>query len=107
MTALSTLKAARELLGEGPHRWTQGWYAREGEGRPCGPYGSEPVCFCLAGVIKRYATDCDALSDAKKAVRRFMGHNGIGVWNDDPSRTYEDVLDLLDRAIAELGGAGA
>ena len=37
--------------------------------------------------------------EAQILLCRFVPYNGIMQWEQEPGRTHEDVLDLLDRAI--------
>ena len=50
--ALEDIKKARELLGEGPHRWTKHFYARTKEGGYSCYDNKDAYCFCAQGAIR-------------------------------------------------------
>ena len=125
-TAVENLKAARAWLGEGEHRWHQGWY------------GTDAVSGCDLDGTEFAETDPSEISSccALGALSRIVGGNpedgslGIDVFlyralehepkkpftfdavvqfNDNPNTTYPDILALYDRAIelAEQAEGGA
>ena len=100
-----TLRAARELLSK-PGTWTQGVMARDASGQKSqAPWSPHAVCWCLEGAIQRAsdATRFEARTatprDVLLAIEKEVGQKAAR-WNDDPSRTQEEVLALLDRMIA-------
>lgn len=102
MTTREVLVAARALIAT-PERWTKetsSWVRN----------GIE--CFCAIGAIGR-AVDHDhnapATEDVNDALRAAMpawfldrrtGRPSIVEFNDAPTTTHADVLQLFDRAIA-------
>lgn len=65
--------------------------------------------FCLAGALRYVAqddADCaqalEALVSENKFLKGLQPLNEIIFWNDDPRRTKEQVIDLIDRALASL-----
>lgn len=108
MTAVDLLKETRRLIDE--IGWTQGAYARDDRGAFADVEDPKAVCFCLSGAIRRARLNLDeaAYSDSATAATLFIAEAGPGrsipAWNDAPSRTKDDVLKTLDKAI-ELAGA--
>lgn len=89
MVDVNLLKAA-DLCAKG---WCQGAYARDENGKPCDI--SQGVSFCQGGArIKTYRE-----GDRQKFVLLPddfpFGHNVALVWNDDPKRTQDEVVDML------------
>jgi hypothetical protein len=101
MTTREILTNARALIAKG---WTQGHYARMASGYPCHENSQRAVSWCLVGAVCRAGEIYlrQAL-DAVEYLREIIGDPDlplIGNWNDAPGRTQEEVLALLDRAIA-------
>lgn len=102
---LDDLKAARALISE-PERWTKGVGARDWGGNCVTSDSKSAHSFCLDGAcfrttrgnaqVARYET----LSAAIQA--QFSGIQGrtFWCWNDLATTRHEDVLAVLDRAIA-------
>lgn len=109
MTVHDTLTRARALIAQ-PETWTQNAYARDSDGTPIVSNSPDAVCWCLTGAIYRvitpgsylgnpdYLAATDALSDALPA---HVTSEDLTVWNDTPRRTHQQILNLLDRAIAK------
>jgi hypothetical protein len=98
------LRDAAELLRT--RGWTQGYYARDTDSRWQDADSSDAACFCVMGAIMRVAgSDTDPRAAvAFGLVRRVIGSESIGVWNDAPGRTLAEVLTTLERAV-DLAGA--
>jgi hypothetical protein len=66
-------------------------------------------CWCISGAIDKAAPDYKpnglafaALFHALRADDFYLSSStNITEWNDTPGRTQEDVLALIDRAIAK------
>lgn len=98
-TETQVLQEARRLLVN--KGWTQHAYARDSNGYSAIVSGREPVCFCLSGAINQVSdTSVDADVLAKNRIMSFIDTN-IPSWNDKANRTKEEVIALLDRAIAD------
>ena len=111
-TELEHLRKMRELLAKG---WTQGAWARDGEGQDVFTDSETATCFCLAGASTRTRSGVqklipNALLRALDCVEpdlagRYDKSNDFTVrliivrWNDRPGRTQSEVLALIDRAI--------
>lgn len=79
-----------DFLEEDPSRWTQHEFARNSEGRSRSTQAEDTTCFCLTGLIMKFAAPwrnpvLDSLSN-------------IINWNDNPSRTVEEVIALFRKA---------
>lgn len=92
------LLKVRALIERG---WSQGSYARDGNGRSVDLGSWLAASFCLSGAIKHacwndYDAECqiDVLLDMPQ---------GIVCWNDAHIRTKQEVLDRIDAAIARAG----
>jgi hypothetical protein len=109
MSVAATLAEARKLIAQG---WTQGCYHDVDGG---------VNCYCLAGAVGAAEAASVKLTKGRAkfvfysrsksiaALSAFLGGMGSGAgavdlvteWNDTPGRTQEDVLGLIDRAIAK------
>jgi hypothetical protein len=105
VTAVRTvLRDAAELLRT--KGWTQGYYAKDADAYWRDADSKDAACFCTMGAIMRVAgSDVDPRATvAFGLVRRVIGSESIGVWNDAPGRTLAEVLTTLERAV-DLAGA--
>ena len=116
------LRAVRDLLTP-KGSWTQGSYARNFWGHACGVFEPSARCWCLEGAVTRVTGSCwgegsinvrrkgpyragEALIhhrelrelDALIVTDSYM--NSAPRFND--ASTYEQVLDVIDRAIAKV-----
>ena len=105
MSVAQVLTEARKLIAQG---WTQGAFYDGDDGSGC---------YCLAGAVVTVsipnlgALDAEACADSPgiRALSDCLGRRVYSVyaldrlteWNDTPGRTQEDVLALIDRAIAK------
>jgi len=123
-SAKDILVTAKSLLEE--KGWTQGYYARDIYNDRLAPWKQEAVCFCTVGALIRVSGELrfqiahgnetknlslfekqellDAI-DVQTSLARDYLFKGVGAvhtptWNDDPTRTKQDVLDAYDRGIA-------
>jgi hypothetical protein len=106
MTDLEILRAARELISDLAH-WCQGKLARDEDGVPCYPGSEDAEQWCAQGAHARFTRGnviSGPLWDFLNGVaRRGFGLSASGV-NDQLG--HAAVLELYDRAIAELELAG-
>lgn len=98
MTKLQTLKTARRLLAD------VGWCQFEIRHRD----SEEITAYCAIGALYA-ATNLEFNKDfrsAQRVLENLLPPNGIFrissvvMFNDDPDRTKDEILDLFDRAIA-------
>ena len=102
--ALEDIKKARELLGEGPHRWTKHFYARTKEGGYSFYDNNDAYCFCASGAIYRSANG--KIRRGERALNWFLSKanlpDGLSGFNDAETTTYENVLSLFDHVISSF-----
>jgi hypothetical protein len=85
--------------------WTQGAIARDAIGFSVPSLGHDAARWCTVGAISRAAPDgCDVYWVALDLLRNVVGTSAIEIWNDQPTRTKEDVLAAFDKAIALAEG---
>ena len=109
MSVAATLAEARKLIAQG---WTQGDFYSDEDGSGC---------YCLAGAVGAAEAASVNLpkgrvkfvfysrSKSVQALSDYLGGIARGAaavdlvtgWNDAPGRTQEEVLALIDRAIAK------
>ena len=97
MSVAATLAEARKLIAQG---WTQGKYKRVVDG---------VECWCISGAMGQSAPDYKPRDLAFAALFRALraddfylsSSTNLIEWNDAPGRTQEEVLALIDRAIAK------
>lgn len=98
--ATETIKAAREFLSD-PTRWHQGSYSNEN-------YSA----FCLLGTLEHVSVKLSMYDAEELIVEHLPGGveaftnehlRPIAAFNDDPATTHQDVLNLLDKTLADLG----
>jgi hypothetical protein len=100
------LRAASEIVRNG---FTKEAYARVG-GHIASPSNPCADCFCLLGAVVRAAgTDSIAAGDAivtkwvvplipKRAIHETFYPGSARGWNDEPARTQQQVVDMLNMA---------
>lgn len=97
MTNTITLhECVDKVIAQIKRGWIQEFYAKDG-------------CMCLSGAITENTPmdyfDADIMHSARGRVRNIIEseiyaistHVSIPTWNDDPNRTKEDVLNLLNQ----------
>jgi hypothetical protein len=98
------LIGTRELLAA-PESWTKNVFARDASGTKVCTSDLRAVCWCLKGAMSVAATahglidDFTPLTDAEMLLEKLLGDRPVAPWQDEPERTHEEVLALLDRAI--------
>lgn len=86
---------------DNPSKWTQKDLAKNAKGVGTHSHSSDAVCFCLYGAVNVvYASNerarvLMALMDTLMAI---TGDDRLAAWNDDPERTFEDIVDLCKKA---------
>jgi hypothetical protein len=101
--ARTILADARALLSD-PERWTTGTLAQREDGLPVDPWSPSACCWCLVGALQCVARRggapySDEYAAAYRALNRLLDQSDAVDFND--TAEHEDVLALLDRAIAE------
>ncbi len=105
-------RRAAELLGRA-HRyvregWCQGADATDASGEPVEPWSAEATCWSLLGAIvaaldrheSRPARELPlpALATAMGALAALIHEPSLARWNDDPLRSQQEVLTVLEGA---------
>ena len=102
------LKSTREILTpEGA--WIRDGFARDARGFARDPEDPRAAAWTLIGALELSVFDSrdfsdsgpnSALKSAIFALQTASGVDSLAAWNDGQDRTHEEVLQLLDRAIA-------
>ncbi len=109
-TACRVLVEARALLAT-PERWVPGlWGGRLPDGAPAGLRMVLRHCsqLSLGGALMLAAGNAHrACAEAERHLHSLTGVRGLSYqrWEAAGGRTHDQVLELLDRAIATQGGA--
>jgi hypothetical protein len=102
-TIIKVLERAKALLLKSPGKWIQGNYTKRVKGRQC---------FCAVGSVYHVA-GYDVMRDegeapelARAAVNALTDvlrtpYLSVEDWNDDPRRTFPQVVRLFDKAIVK------
>lgn len=85
-----------ELLSD-PTKWIQGAFARDADGVNVSSQNKEAVCWCLQGALIRCYVGSLEYSVVKNKIIKELVLVDFARWNDDPSRTYQDVQTLLQK----------
>lgn len=100
MTTLEVLRGARELLSE-PGSFCKSAQARDRQGNSVGYSHPDACSWCTVwATLKAAHGNNEASAAAIHALRAALGRDDLMSWSDSPSTKQEDVLALLDRAIA-------
>jgi len=101
-TAKDVLVGTRALLSD-KTKWTQEVFARDPVGTAVNLYSPLAACWCLEGAIGKVSSELGTGMGAAADLLRKQLPDGTSLidWNDSKERTYQDVVDLLDKAIAE------
>ena len=99
---IQLLDGTKKLLIE--KGWTQGVRARDRAGEPA-PAGDPRACsFCLLGAFARTCEE-SSVDSSNGRLRALLAlwtakatAKGIAAYNDEPGRTKEDVIALIDKA---------
>jgi hypothetical protein len=101
MNTLEALKAGRDRIEQG---WSQSAAFRSSDGAVT-YIPDEAVAWCAYGAICIGHVGTPHNLAHRTLVNVIGEGGGLSIWNDDPSRTKEDVLAAYDKAIrlAEKG----
>lgn len=101
---LAVLREARRLIAE--VGWTQWAFARDVDSIEVSPKNPKACCFCLFGAVIRANSNLGFPARVRAAVDQALDsavgptHSNHVIFNDH-ARTKEDVLAVLDKAIAQ------
>ena len=107
------LVSMRTLLGD-PAHWCQCAPAMDSRGIPCLAADPEAACWCLIGAALRFVGPVespsrrhhlyrevqDAIKSAIKGTYLNWVTEGVEAWNDQSTRTHDDIIRVLDQAVA-------
>lgn len=102
------LREARRLIAE--VGWTQHEFARDAGGNLVRYASPKAACFCAIGAARRALATLGApgasgrpgvVAPLRKQARA-RGYRCVVEFNDDPTTTKDEVLELFDDAIASL-----
>jgi hypothetical protein len=94
--------------------WTQLADARGADGEAIEPWSSRAAAWSLLGALvaaleaeamENEPLALDQLGAACAALAAVIDHDSLESWNDDPTRTRDQVLNVLDRAATQRGRA--
>ncbi|QDH83499.1 hypothetical protein [Achromobacter phage Motura] len=106
-TPLEVLKDIRETLSD-PEHWRQGDYQGHRIGGVtfdlchAAVQGRAPNCWCILGAMLKstYVRGLVVEKKLEQAVNHFHPRfNSVAAFNDEPGRTHEEVLQVIDYAI--------
>lgn len=108
MTDAELYNKAADIIKKG---WTQNAFARNEEGFSVTPDGKDATSWCLTGalwlVVRGNKNPKEYYGDVPLTVHNLIKNLGLresaGVWNDDPNRTKEEVIELLQKAVILTG----
>ena len=80
--------------------WTQGKFALDKNGWPELSTSPFAVCWCAVGAINAAYdhTSQNEYNEACNKLELVIGQQDITKWNDNPSRTHEEVIEAFERA---------
>ena len=87
---------AWELLNE-PGKWTQGYFAKDAAGvLQDDVKDPSVVSWCMLGAVAYcYGWDAHYCEARDRLTDRIRPPRTLTQWNDDPVRTYEEVVGVL------------
>jgi hypothetical protein len=100
-TPLEVLVRARERLSR-PENWIKGDYAKDLGGNSVCSDSYSAVCWCILGAIGDDTLEGneEVIHHTLKTLQALTPAYSVPDFNDDPNTTYEDVIRVLDKAIA-------
>ena len=117
---LALLTGIREILSK-PEAWTKGILAFDKDKKGIDPVNPEACRFCLLGAAGKAANFSSLYHSAeletlyhmlRKELRQYVGdapgtYTSVSDWNDQKTRTHDEVLKFLDTRIAHHLGVKA
>ena len=95
MGLVAKLKAVRTLIERG---WCQLFMALDAGHNLANPSHGEARYWCISGAARAVGLNPTVLASALGLKSRF----GLTEWNDNQSRTKQEVIDRLSNAIARI-----
>lgn len=82
-------------------RWIQHDWAQSEEGAHCSFDHPNAVRFCLVGGINKCYPDINSQRSIRVKIEKYIDNlessAPIMVWNDSSDRTFQDILDLINK----------
>ena len=95
------LEGALELLSD-EFRWCQGAFAKNFDGDKTKSIDPSACSYCIMGAIRHQANDdFTAVLKTWKYIESVIGTSAIAIWNDDPKRTHNEIIETLKQAIVK------
>ena len=105
LKTITYLRKMRTLLSD-PEHWTKGVYARNKDGKHVYAVSEEAQSFCMVGAMRVVTQEVDdAIVQVRRTLNPFIppspsGDNDIVFFNDNPATTHDDVMKVINTAIA-------
>jgi hypothetical protein len=102
MNTVEILKAARDLIAD-ETKWTQGYFAKDAQGKYVSPLDVEAACFCAIGAVSRVSGQPSFETDKSEPARYLWEVIGVSdqfVFEFNDTHTHPEVIELFDKAIA-------
>ncbi len=103
---IKLLTETKKIIEKG---WVQGKFSTNASGEWCSHLSNDVEACCLKGAFNKAGKELNLFSTANnisdklydKLPKVTSGLCPIVFWNDDPKRTKEEVIQLLDEMIKE------
>lgn len=89
------MKIWQFLEQEGEKVWIKKQLSRDSNLQSCWPWEDNATCWCAIGLIERFHKG-KQLEPIQK-LKRVVGES-ILTWNDDPNRTFAEVVEAFKKA---------
>lgn len=98
-SVVDVLILARSYIEKG---WCQNIWARDSKGKACMHYDPRAVSWCIVGSVGLAERLLEISTNANhyELLRKTAETAALSPWNDDGSRTKEEVLEVFDKAIS-------
>lgn len=100
-----TLDALNRLdnLFDTEEKWTKGAWARDRDGDKVDSRSEKAYSFCFRGGIDHITRSPTVRNELLYTVRKFLdGQIITTIWNDDDSRTFADIKEVIGKAKAKV-----
>lgn len=97
----NALVRARAVIQD-PQRWTQGWFAKDSNGRECGSLDPEAVAWDMMGAVRRACVgEGPPVTSLIYACRRALqsAANGLELSYVNDFGSHRRVIETFDAAI--------
>ena len=98
MKLLENLKRVKSLLSD-ESAWTKRVYAKDAKGYTIATKDDKACSWCLAGAIYKSSDTLDEINNVIECLKQFTGQS-VCYYNDKEETQHQDIINLLDTAIA-------